>query len=189
MRRLPPHPLLEGRRLGFYPGSSLGNFEPDAARRLLGQFAQLLGPGSLLLVGMDQPKQIERLEAAYNDAAGFSAAFALNLLRRVNRDLGGNFQAAAFRYRAWWEADHSRIAMALISRRAQQVAVAGRTWSFAVDEALITEYSYKYTAQAFIALAAGAGWRATDRWHDLSEDLSLHLLVQADSTTEAGKAP
>ena len=77
--------------------------------------------------------------------------------------------------------------MALISRRAQQVTMAGRTWSFAVDEALITEYSYKYTAPAFIALAAGAGWRAVDRWHDPSEDLSLHLLVQADSKSDAGK--
>ena len=93
MRRLPPHPLLEGRRLGFYPGSSLGNFEPDAARRLLGQFAQLLGPGSLLLVGMDQPKRVERLEAAYNDAAGFSAAFALNLLSAAQPGSGGGFPA------------------------------------------------------------------------------------------------
>ena len=189
LSRLPPHHLLEGRRLGFYPGSSLGNFEPEAARGLLSQFAELLGPDSLLLVGMDQPKQIERLEAAYNDAAGFSAAFAFNLLRRVNRDLGGNFQAADFCYRAWWEADQSRIAMALISRRAQQVAMAGRTWSFAVDEALITEYSYKYSAPAFISLAAGAGWRPVDRWHDPLDDLSLHLLIQADSTTDARKAP
>lgn len=189
LERLPPHPLLEGRRLGFYPGSSLGNFEPGAARQLLGQFGQLLGAGSRLLVGIDQPKRAGRLEAAYNDAAGYSAAFALNLLIRLNRDLGGDFHPGDFHYRAWWEADRSRIAMALISQRDHQVELAGRAWRFEAGEPLITEYSYKYDAPAFIALAAAAGWRAVDRWHDPAEDLSLHLLAQADSTTTFSQAP
>jgi len=180
--QLPPHPLLEGRlRLGFYPGSSLGNFDSPQARALLNRFAQLLGPGSRLLIGIDQPKPQERLEAAYNDAAGVSAAFAFNLLRRLNRELGGDFDPTAFAYRASWEATGSRIAMALVSRQPQNVTLAGRRWSFAAGEPLITEYSVKYTPEAFQALAAEAGWRAIRRWCDGDDDLSLHLLAQADS--------
>jgi dimethylhistidine N-methyltransferase len=185
LERLPTHPLLvAGRRLGFYPGSSLGNFEPAAARHLLRQFARLLGPEGLLLIGIDQPKPVARLEAAYDDRAGWSAAFAANLLTRLNRDLGGNFDPSAFRYRARWETEHSRIAMALVSRREQVVELAGRRWSFAAGEPLITEYSVKYTAPEFLHLAAAAGWRPRARWSDPGENLSLHLLGQADSAQE-----
>ena len=180
--QMPPHFLLEGRPLlGFYPGSSLGNFDPPQARALLSRFARLLGPGSRLLIGIDQPKAQERLEAAYNDAAGVSAAFAFNLLRRLNRELAGDFDPAAFTYRARWEAPGSRIAMALVSRHAQIVSVAGRRWTFAAGEPLITEYSVKYTPEAFQVLAAEAGWRTIRRWCDGDDDLSLHLLAQANS--------
>ena len=180
--QLPTHPLLEGRpRLGFYPGSSLGNFDSPQAHALLNRFARLLGPGSRLLIGIDQPKAQERLEAAYNDAAGVSAAFAFNLLRRLNRELAGDFDPAAFTYRAHWEAPGSRIAMALVSRHAQTVTLAGRRWSFSAGEPLITEYSVKYTPEAFQALAAASGWSAIRRWCDGNDDLSLHLLAQADS--------
>jgi len=180
--QLPTHPLLEGRpRLGFYPGSSLGNFDSPQAHALLNRFARLLGPGSRLLIGIDQPKAPERLEAAYNDAAGVSAAFAFNLLRRLNRELAGDFDPAAFTYRAHWEAPGSRIAMALVSRHAQTVTLAGRRWRFAAGEPLITEYSVKYTPEAFQALAAASGWSAIRRWCDGNDDLSLHLLAQADS--------
>lgn len=180
--QLPSHPLLEGRpRLGFYPGSSLGNFDSPQAHALLTRFARLLGPGSRLLIGIDQPKAPERLEAAYNDAAGVSAAFAFNLLRRLNRELAGDFDPAAFTYRADWEAPGSRIAMALVSRHAQTVTLAGRRWSFSAGEPLITEYSVKYTPEAFQALAAASGWSAIRRWCDGNDDLSLHLLAQADS--------
>jgi len=182
--QLPSHPLLEGRpRLGFYPGSSLGNFDPPQARELLQRFARLLGANGRLLIGIDQPKERARLEAAYDDAAGVSAAFALNLLRRLNRELGGDFDPAAFSYRAHWQPTDSRIAMALVSRHPQTVTLAGRSWRFAAGEPLITEYSVKYTPAAFQALAAEAGWRAIRRWCDDADDLSLHLLVQADSVT------
>lgn len=188
LERLPDHPLLAGRRLGFYPGSSLGNFEPAAARTLLAQFRQLLGPGGRLLIGIDQPKAVARLEAAYNDRAGVSAAFAANLLVRLNRDLEGSFEAAAFRYRAWWDGEHSRVTMAMVSQREQVVRLAGRDWRFAAGEPLITEHSLKYSPAAFRRLAATAGWRAVRRWHDPADDLSLHLLVQADSDhTHAGE--
>ena len=182
LKELPTHPLLSGsHRLGFYPGSSLGNFEPGAARELLEQFAQLLGPDGQLLVGIDQPKAVERLEAAYNDRAGCSAAFALNLLQRLNRDLNGTFDPGDFHYEAWWECERSRIAMALVSRREHEVRLAGRLWPFRRGELLITEYSYKYSPQMFVDLARSAGWTARARWSDARGDLSLHLLGQADS--------
>jgi dimethylhistidine N-methyltransferase len=181
LQELPPHPLLSGSaHLGFFPGSSLGNFEPDAAIALLAQFHRLLGPGGQLLIGIDQPKAVERLEAAYNDAAGISAAFALNLLQRLNRDLEGNFDPEGFHYRARWVPEASHIEMALVSERQQQVTVAGQRWCFAEREALITETSAKYSPEAFLALATAAGWRGQARWSDAANDLSLHLLVQAD---------
>ena len=182
LHQLPDHPLLnEQRRLGFYPGSSLGNFSLPEARGLLQQFSQLLGPGARLLIGIDQPKAVARLEAAYNDAAGVSAAFARNLLVRLNRDLAGNFDPDAFAYTAQWQPEHSRIAMALVSRQGQTVQLAGQAWSFAAGEPLITEYSVKYAPEAFLSLAASASWRSAGRWSDPAGDLSLHLLVTADS--------
>ena len=180
LRQLPEHPLLQGqRRLGFYPGSSIGNFSPTEAEALLRQLGQLLGPGARLLIGIDQPKAVARLEAAYNDAAGVSAAFARNLLVRLNRDLAGSFDPNAFAYIARWQPEHSRIAMALVSRQAQTVQLAGQAWSFAAGEPLITEYSVKYDPEAFTALAGRAGWRSARRWSDPAGDLSLHLLVSA----------
>ncbi|MBM5798816.1 MAG: L-histidine N(alpha)-methyltransferase [Cyanobacteria bacterium K_Offshore_0m_m2_072] len=179
---LPAHPLLHGqRRHGFYPGSSIGNFSPPEARALLEQFARLLGPGSRLLIGIDHPKPAERLEAAYNDAAGVSAAFARNLLVRLNRDLAGNLDPTAFAYVARWEASHSRVAMALVSSCAQTVSVAGQHWRFAAGDELITEYSLKYSTEAFLQLAQPAGWRLGQRWSDPAGELSLLLLERADS--------
>jgi uncharacterized SAM-dependent methyltransferase len=165
--------------VGFYPGSSLGNFDRPQARLLLTHFAKLLGPGSRLLIGIDQPREAARLEAAYDDAAGVSAAFAFNLLRRLNRELAGNFDPAGFRYQAHWQPTASRIAMALVSRRNQIVDLAGRRWSFSAGEPLITEYSVKYTPKAFLDLAAEAGWLPLGRWSDGDDDLSLHLMVQS----------
>ena len=185
LEQLPAHPLLSRTaHLGFFPGSSLGNFQRHEARALLAQFRRLLGPGGKLLIGIDQPKPVERLEAAYDDAAGASAAFAFNLLKRLNRDLEGTFDPEAFRYRARWVAEASHIEMALVSQRDHTVKVAGVPWSFAAGEPLLTETSAKYRPAAFLHLAAGAGWQAQARWSDPAEDLSLHLLVQADSPQE-----
>jgi dimethylhistidine N-methyltransferase len=177
---LPAHPTLQQPLIGFYPGSSLGNFDPPAATRLLEQFAKLLGESSRLLIGLDQPKAVARLEAAYNDAAGWSAAFAFNLMQRLNRGLGGDFDPEGFCYQAHWDANQSRIAMALVSRRPQRVTLGGETYHFAADEPLITEYSVKYSPERFFALAREAGWRPLGRWSDGAEDLSLHLLERAN---------
>jgi L-histidine N-alpha-methyltransferase len=184
---LPDHPLLAGRpRLGFYPGSSLGNFEPAEARGLLARFRRLLGPQGRLLIGIDQPRDVALMEAAYDDAAGVSAAFAFNLLHRLNRELDGDFEPDAFHYRAWWDQEHSRIAMALVSLRAQIVSLAGAVWRFEEAEPLISETSVKYSPEAFLALAASAGWRPMERWGDPGGQLSLHLLGQADSEEQRG---
>ena len=180
LKAVPEHPLLrDQRRIGFFPGSSLGNFEQHDAVRLLHHFKQLLKGGPLLL-GLDQPKSKVRLEAAYNDAAGISAAFARNLLHRLNADLGANFDPQSFQYQARWQADQQRVQMALISSCDQVVRIADHSWTFRCDEPLITEYSLKYSPERAVALAQQAGWRWVRRWHDPDDDLSLHLLEATD---------
>ena len=180
LKAVPEHPLLrDQRRIGFFPGSSLGNFEQHDAVGLLRHFKQLLKGGPLLL-GLDQPKSKVRLEAAYNDAAGISAAFARNLLHRLNADLGANFDPQSFQYQARWQADQQRVQMALISSCDQVVRIADHSWTFRCDEPLITEYSLKYSPERAVALAQQAGWRWVRRWHDPDDDLSLHLLEATD---------
>ena len=177
---LPEHSLLRNqRRIGFFPGSSLGNFEQQDAIRVLRHFKQLLKGGPLLL-GLDQPKSKVRLEAAYNDAAGISAAFARNLLHRLNADLGANFDPQCFQYQARWQDEQKRVQMALISNCDQVVSIADNRWTFKCDEPLITEYSLKYSPEKAVALAQQAGWRWVRRWHDPDDDLSLHLLEATD---------
>ena len=177
---VPEHPLLrKQRRIGFFPGSSLGNFEQHDAVRVLRHFKQLLKGGPLLL-GLDQPKSPIRLEAAYNDAAGISAAFARNLLHRLNAELGANFDPQSFQYEARWQADQQRVQMALISSCDQVVRIADDRWTFTCDEPLITEYSLKYSPEKAVALAQRAGWRWLRRWPDPEDALSLHLLEPTD---------
>ena len=177
---LPQHPRLHGRRrIGFFPGSSLGNFSGEDAVALLQRFRLLLDGGPLLL-GLEQPRDPALLEAAYDDAAGVSAAFARNLLTRLNRDLQGDIDPTRFRYRARWQSDASRIEMALVSEGAQTIRLAGEHWHFDADEAWITEHSVKYSPAAAELLAQRAGWSIKQRWHDADDHLSLHLLLPAD---------
>lgn len=173
-------------RVGFFPGSTLGNFAPHEARQLLYTWRGLLGgAGARLIIGIDQPKAVDRLEAAYDDAEGVSAEFALNLLTRLNRDVGTDFDLSSFRYRARWQAAESRIEMALISQTAQSVTIAGAAAAhFEKGEALITEYSYKYDATTLRALAVSAGWRCTKMWTDPAGDVALHLLEADDFARE-----
>ena len=177
---LPTHPWLIGeRRIGFFPGSSLGNFTPKDAVLLLQRFRHLLAGGPLLL-GLDQPRDPALLEAAYDDAAGVSKAFAFNLLKRLNRDLQGNALPKNFRYQARWQADQLRIEMALVSRCAQTIQLAESAWSFQPNERWVTEYSVKYNPDAAADLAAQAGWQIQQRWHDDHDQISLHLLVPSN---------
>ena len=181
---LPDHPLLRGqRRIGFFPGSSLGNFEANEAIVLLRNFHKLLNGGPLLL-GLDHPNPKERMVAAYNDAAGVSAAFAHNLLHRLNHELEGDFDLDQFTYRASWQAEQSRVVMELVSKCKQLITVAGRQWLFTAGESLITEYSIKYLPEAALALIAEAGWDGVQRWHDPANEFSIHLLKPSNCTAK-----
>jgi len=180
LQGLPTHPWLTGeRRIGFFPGSSLGNFTPKKAIRLLQRIRHLLAGGPLLL-GLDQPRDPALLEAAYDDAAGVSKAFAFNLLKRLNRDLQGNAEPNNFRYEARWQADQQRIEMALVSRCSQTIQLAESAWSFSPNERWVTEHSVKYSPDAAAHLAAQAGWQIQQRWHDDHDQISLHLLVPSN---------
>jgi dimethylhistidine N-methyltransferase len=166
-------------RAAFFPGSSIGNFEPMDATRLLTRIGQLLGPGGRLLIGVDLVKDAGRLEAVYDDSDGVTAAFNLNLLTRINRELGADFDLDAFRHRAFFNAELSRIEMHLLSTRTQQVAVAGQLFDFAEGESIHTECSYKYRTDGFHALAAEAGFSAEEVWTDPDGLFSVHCLIVA----------
>ncbi|TXN67953.1 L-histidine N(alpha)-methyltransferase [Methylobacterium sp. WL6] len=171
-----PHDLGDAPRAGFFPGSTIGNFEPTEAGRLLRQFGDVLGEGATLVVGVDLVKDAAVLEAAYDDAAGVTAAFNLNLLTRIDRDLSGTFAAAAFAHRAVFNRAASRIEMHLVSRADQTVTVAGHAFAFAEGETIHTENSYKYTLDGFRALAAEAGWSPVTVWTDPERLFSVHAL-------------
>lgn len=161
-----PHLPQNGRRLVYYPGSSIGNAGPDEAVGLLKQFRALAGADGGLLIGFDLKKEATRLHAAYNDAAGVTAAFNLNLLARLNRELGADFRLETFAHHAFYNAEDGRIEMHLVSRMRQQVQVAGVTVRFEAGESLHTENSYKYAPQEFEALAARAGFVFRQGWQD-----------------------
>jgi dimethylhistidine N-methyltransferase len=163
-------------RVGFFPGSTIGNFEPQDAAEFLRQAGRILGSGATMIVGIDLIKDEAVLNAAYDDAAGVTAEFNLNILRRMNRELGGDFDLASFRHRAFYNAADRRIEMHLESLKAQTVHVAGGAFSFAKGETIHTESSYKYTVDSFRALAESAGWRPTGLWTDERHYFSIHAL-------------
>lgn len=164
-------------RAAFFPGSSVGNFEPLDAERFLRRVGDLLGVGGRLLIGVDLVKERRLLEDAYNDAAGITAAFNLNLLRRINRELGGNFDLNAFRHQAVFDPDLSRIEMHLISIRDQTVNVAGQAFAFREGESIHTECSYKYSIDGFHTLSRRAGYEPEQVWTDAAGLFSVHCLV------------
>ncbi len=171
-----PRAFADMPRLGFLPGSTIGNFEPAEAQRVLAQLRETLGPGARLLIGVDLRKDPAILIPAYNDQAGVTAAFNLNLLVRLNREADADFDLDAFSHRAIWNPTDSRIEMHLISRRQQVVHVAGRTIRLAANETIHTENSYKYTLEGFVALASLAAWSACKVWTDNAGLFSVHLL-------------
>jgi dimethylhistidine N-methyltransferase len=161
-----PHSGRSIKRVVYFPGSTIGNFGPRQSRRLLARIARLVGPGGGLLIGIDLVKDRSPLVAAYNDRAGVTAAFNLNLLSRVNRELGGTFDRAAFSHRAVYNSAKRRIEMHLVSMREQVVAVDGERFEFQYGETICTEHSHKYTVEGFTALAAAAGLRFVRGWTD-----------------------
>lgn len=161
-----PHLPASGRRLVYYPGSSIGNASPAEAVDLLKAFRTLAGNDGGLLIGFDLKKEAARLHAAYNDAAGVTAAFNRNLLVRLNRELGADFKPEKFAHHAFYNTEAGRIEMHLLSMERQQVVVAGMPVIFEAGESLHTENSYKYLPEEFDALAAQAGFAREAGWQD-----------------------
>jgi dimethylhistidine N-methyltransferase len=145
-------------RVGFFPGSTIGNFEPHEACRFLRHIGNMLGEGSLLVVGIDLVKDPGLLHRAYNDAEGVTAKFNLNLLARINRELGADFDLTAFEHHALYNREHNRIEMHLASTKRQRARVNGTSIDFRAGETIHTENSYKYTVDTFQALARGSDW-------------------------------
>jgi dimethylhistidine N-methyltransferase len=163
--------------VAFFPGSTIGNFTPDEAVELMRGVRERLGPGGLFIVGVDLAKDEATLTAAYNDAAGVTAAFNLNLLVRINRELGGDFEQAGFAHRAVWNRMDGRVEMHLESLKAQTVTVAGTQFPFVRGETIHTENSYKHTPEGFEALAERAGWRVERAWSSPAPAVALFLLT------------
>ncbi len=178
---LPHEGLDAARRLAFFPGSTIGNFDPPDAVALLRRMGREAGRGGALLIGVDAPKDRAALERAYDDAEGVTAAFNLNLLARMNRELGADFLLSAFRHRAVWNERLSRVEMHLVSQRDQAVHVAGRLIGFRAGESIHTESAYKWEPRAFDALAAIAGWRHVRSWTDERAWFSVRLYSWADA--------
>ncbi len=165
------------RTIIYFPGSTIGNFEPEAARRLLKRLRRLASPRGGLLIGADLRKDKSVLEAAYNDKAGVTASFNLNLLQRLNRELGGDFDLSRFRHRAVYNPVEGRIEIYLVSLGDQLVHVGGECFSLRADEHIITEYSYKYTLPGFAALAAKPGLAVQQVWSDDRRWFSVQYLI------------
>jgi dimethylhistidine N-methyltransferase len=174
--KLPP--AIAGRNhAGFFPGSTIGNFEPSEASTFLRNAGRILGPGALFIVGVDLIKAPEILHAAYNDAAGVTAKFNLNLLARINHELGADFDLDAFEHRAFYNRERHRIEMHLASTKCQRVRVCGEAIDFRAGETIHTENSYKYSVQSFGALARGTGWNPVFVWMDPNHYFSVHALA------------
>ncbi len=168
---------IEGtRRVVFFPGSSIGNFEPRAAVAFLDRARILAGRGGVVLVGVDLPKERAVLERAYDDRHGVTAAFNLNLMTRLQSELGAELESDAFRHAAPWQPEHSRVEMRLVATRATLIRVGGQSFPFKAGEHIVTEHCYKHDVAAFRRLAVQAGLGPGAVWFDPDERVSIHWL-------------
>ena len=164
----------------YFPGSTIGNLEPQAAKDFLRQICRVCGPSGGLIIGVDLQKPRAILEAAYNDSAGVTAQFNLNLLVRANRELGADFNLACWHHRALYNEHEGRIEMHLISERDQIVRLGGESFCFGVNEEIITEFSYKHTIDGFSAMATSAGFRRAHYWSDPREMFAVFHFTVAE---------
>ena len=175
-------------RVGLFPGSTIGNFEPHEAAAFLRNAAKILGPGAKLIIGADLIKDAAVLNAAYNDAAGVTARFNLNLLVRINRELGGTFKLDCFEHHAFFNRERHRVEMHLASLKRQKVKVAGETIEFRAGETIHTESSYKYSVESLGALARGVGWLPAGVWTDEKKYFSIQAFtLSGDAAKPVGK--
>ena len=184
---LPPAAVAAPARVGFFPGSTIGNFEPHQAAAFFREVGRTLGPDAVLIVGVDLIKSTEILRAAYNDGAGVTAKFNLNLLTRINRELGANFHLKQFEHHAFFNRERNRVEMHLASLKRQRVKVCGETIEFRVGETIHTENSYKYSVESFGALARGNGWAPLAVWKDAGNLFSVQAFAFRGS--EAARSP
>jgi dimethylhistidine N-methyltransferase len=172
-----PATVGQAPRLGFFPGSTIGNLEPDEAISFLRRARHLLGSDGALVLGADLRKDPKRLHDAYNDSAGVTAAFTLNLLRRINRELGGTFDLSGFEHDAFYNVEEGRIEIYLRSLVDQSARVAGRRFDFAAAERIHAEYSYKFDPAGLEAMAAAGGFKVDTLWTDEERLFSVAYLV------------
>jgi dimethylhistidine N-methyltransferase len=183
--RLPIAPRAPRRTVLYFPGSTIGNFESRDAAVLLRKMRKEMGDAGGVLVGVDLKKEPAVIEAAYNDRTGVTAAFTLNLLTRLNREIGSNFDLSAFAHRARYNPMAGRIETHIVSRREQQVSVGSASVRLREGEAIQVEYSCKYSLEDFAALAAKAGLAVQRVWTDSAQMFSVQYLVRAEATAPA----
>ncbi len=186
---VPVLPSGPGRRVVFFPGSTIGNLEPDEAERFLMRCGSIVGRGGGVVIGVDLKKDPAVLNAAYDDAAGVTAAFNLNLLARMNRELNGSFDLSRFAHDAFYSEASGRIEIYIRSLEPQIVRVAGRAIPFAAGERIHTEYSYKYDIDAFQGLATRAGFRPVRAWTDPDRLFSVQYLRAVQDHPGRGGCP
>ena len=172
---VPPAPGGAGRTLVFFPGSTIGNFEPDEALRFLSRFAAFAGDRASIVLGADSNQEPEALLRAYDDSLGVTAAFDLNVLAHLNRTHAATFDLSAFMHRAVWDAPRSRIEMHLVSRRRQVVHIGGEAVAFERGEPIVTEHCYKHSPKMLADLLDGAGWRVREVFPDPRGRMRLWL--------------
>jgi dimethylhistidine N-methyltransferase len=175
-----PAGRLSANRIGFFPGSTIGNFRPQEALAFLRGVGAMLGRNAAMIIGVDRKKDLSTLLAAYDDARGVTAAFNRNILVRINRELGADFDVDAFAHEARYDIDRGRIEMHLVARSAQSVRIQGRILRFAAGESIHTEVSCKYTLEEFRLLARAAGWQPVQSWSDPSDWFAIHFLRFGD---------
>ncbi|MFW6335506.1 MAG: L-histidine N(alpha)-methyltransferase [Phycisphaeraceae bacterium] len=176
---LPPPPATPRRTVAYFPGSTIGNFHRDEARDFLRGVAELVGPGGALLIGVDRRKGPDRLLPAYDDEAGVTAAFNLNMLLHINRQTGSDFDPEAFHHEARWNDEHGRVEMHLVADRDQTVRIRGEAFDFAEGETIWTESSYKHSLEGFAKLAEPC-FDVAEVWCDDDELFSVQCLEVRD---------
>ena len=184
---LPGPALGAPMRVGFFPGSTIGNFEPHEAASFLRNAARILGARARLIIGVDLIKSPEIMNAAYNDAAGVTAEFNLNMLHRMNRELGANFRPECFEHHAFYNRERNRIEMHLASLKRQKVKVLGEAIDFRARETIHTENSYKYSVESLRALARGAGWAPDGMWTDSQSYFCIQAFTLAEERLRAAE--
>ena len=177
-----PYHVEATNKVAFFPGSTIGNFLPEQAIFVLDEIRKMVGRGGGLLIGVDLQKDSEILNAAYNDKEGYTEQFNKNLLHRINRELGADFDLDQYKHHAFFNEEKHRIEMHLISLQDQQVTIDGQVFRFEKDQTILTEYSHKYTVEHFQQLAEKAGFRCVKTWIDENGLFSVHYLnLAADS--------